>query len=108
MVLPDGRNYRFVWSGLMGRTSLHRSRNGTLGVDFGCHRCNHKFAMREPYYHRKGSHMKRSRYYCLPCAELLDFIEPVSWFEVLTAQKIAAQQVTKLDREDSGGQVTPT
>ena len=80
--LPDGQRFRFIWSGLIAKTNdttIARSRNGTLASDFLCHRCAKNFRRDEPYYNRKGhTANKKSRFYCLDCAILIGFIEPIS------------------------------
>gem|GEM_PF-7059416 len=99
--LPDGRRLRFIWSGLVAETGtiiLTRNMNKTLNVAFCCHRCNSEFRQGKLYYNRKASGAyRRSRFYCLDCAETLGFVEFVR-----------PSQLTKLDNPDSQGQVTRT
>lgn len=79
--LGDGRNYRLNWSGLISETKvtvLGRVRKGTLSGDLVCRKCGQQFVAGVPYYNRKGPRSRaKSRYYCLPCAELLGYIELV-------------------------------
>jgi predicted SprT family Zn-dependent metalloprotease len=77
--LPDGRQFRLVWSGLMGQVSaslLTRVKNGTLTVAFHCHRCQKSFEVGELYYNRKAHGANRkSSFYCIDCAQTLGLIE---------------------------------
>lgn len=79
VTLADGEKFRFLWSGLIARTSqktITRSRNGNLATPFLCRRCGKKLRKGEPYYNRKRlGATKKSRFYCLDCSLVLGFIE---------------------------------
>ncbi len=99
--LPDGRVFRFVWSGTiayvskiakraaqpdMPRKDLRRHATfvwtGQHGSDikpiFACSLCSGPFDPRGLYYNRKGpATNKKSRLYHVECAERLGLIEPV-------------------------------
>ena len=81
IILPDGRHFEFVWSGLIAevkRGILTRQRHGILRSPLKCHKCDYEFLLGDYYYNRKGSTMNRhSSFYCLPCAELISFIKPL-------------------------------
>jgi hypothetical protein len=97
IVLPDGRTFVFVWSGLIGlvnrrlvarcgdpdkqRRDLKRN---SIVRELNCWHCARPFSLGEPYYNRRGAHANRkSRYYDLACAQLVGLIEQVKELEVL-------------------------
>ena len=79
VILPDGRCFRFIWSGSITETRPSIFRTHITGIphtSLSCRRCDREFTVGEMHYNRRAPNANRkARLYCLACAVMVGLIE---------------------------------